>query len=235
MIEGLALFSWFDDPEGNLRVLEARENSVMGELEGRIIRVDENLCLVAFCCHSLVLLWAFADLWTLQRKYFHPEGKIPSDSLSGVLWLLMEIGFFGWLLGLGFVAYFLANSFRLISPGNFIRVVAWVYIGYCVWLIRTLSEPIWMGFGWMVLDLTFLTGTIGSILLWSFCLNFFCLKFPRVARTFLLISDDSADSDQRINLAFSFFLYTLVICILWYGLRYDAEGTVNPSWTGIFG
>jgi hypothetical protein len=31
------------------------------------------------------------------------------------------------------------------------------------------------------------------------------------------------------------FLMTLVVCVLWYGFIYDSTGTINPSWTDVFG
>jgi hypothetical protein len=32
-----------------------------------------------------------------------------------------------------------------------------------------------------------------------------------------------------------FFLMTLVVCVLWYAFIYDSTGTINPSWTDVFG
>jgi hypothetical protein len=36
-------------------------------------------------------------------------------------------------------------------------------------------------------------------------------------------------------LSLVFFLATVLGTILWYGYIYDSDGTVNPSWTGVFG
>ena len=32
-----------------------------------------------------------------------------------------------------------------------------------------------------------------------------------------------------------FFLANLTVCVLWYAFMYDSTGTVNPSWTDVFG
>jgi len=36
-------------------------------------------------------------------------------------------------------------------------------------------------------------------------------------------------------ISFCFFLINLVVCLLWYAFMYDSTGTVNPSWTDVFG
>lgn len=35
--------------------------------------------------------------------------------------------------------------------------------------------------------------------------------------------------------SFALFIINLIVCALWYCFGYDPIGTVNPSWTGIFG
>jgi hypothetical protein len=48
-------------------------------------------------------------------------------------------------------------------------------------------------------------------------------------------NENNGNIDHGGFLALLFFLATVLGTILWYGYIYDSRGTVNPSWTGIFG
>lgn len=39
----------------------------------------------------------------------------------------------------------------------------------------------------------------------------------------------------RACVSFTIFLNDLVVCVLWYAFMYDSTGTINPSWTVVFG
>ena len=60
---------------------------------------------------------------------------------------------------------------------------------------------------------------------------------PRLGETLLIASGDEGSSavDTGAVNALMLCISNVVVCVLWYWLRYDPEGTVNPSWTGVFG
>lgn len=45
----------------------------------------------------------------------------------------------------------------------------------------------------------------------------------------------AGSTDKIALMGFYFFLVNLVVTVLWYAYIYDEIGTVNPSWTGVFG
>ncbi|PVH71095.1 hypothetical protein DL98DRAFT_521265 [Cadophora sp. DSE1049] len=49
-----------------------------------------------------------------------------------------------------------------------------------------------------------------------------------VAKTTSVVNGDAFDS-------LASFLVNMGVCVLWYAVMYDEEGTVNPAWTDVFG
>ncbi|KAJ6594577.1 hypothetical protein B0H19DRAFT_65568 [Mycena capillaripes] len=72
-------------------------------------------------------------------------------------------------------------------------------------------------------------------------------RWPRVAEVLLVkrkSTQENQDSDggnnagpvdDRAWLALCFFFTNLMVSVLWYALVYDPTGTLNPSWTEVFG
>jgi hypothetical protein len=64
-----------------------------------------------------------------------------------------------------------------------------------------------------------------------------CSLSPRLGETLLvsLGQESSPAVDASAVYALAFCVANIVVCVFWYWLRYNPKGTVNPSWTGIFG
>lgn len=76
-----------------------------------------------------------------------------------------------------------------------------------------------------------------------------CRIFPGIGRAFFLMEDvaeevhEGTDGQQQdpgefkgtAHYYFLFFVVNLVVCVLWYALKYDPSGTINPAWTDVFG
>jgi hypothetical protein len=59
---------------------------------------------------------------------------------------------------------------------------------------------------------------------------------PSLGETLLCVADgDSPSVDGDAANALTFFITNLTVSVMWYWLRYNPEGTINPSWTGVFG
>lgn len=59
-----------------------------------------------------------------------------------------------------------------------------------------------------------------------------CAVFPSFGEKLLVRRGPEGGEDIWCS---TFFIVNVVVCTLWYSLRYNPENTVNPTWTGIWG
>ncbi|KAH9209801.1 hypothetical protein DL95DRAFT_476286 [Leptodontidium sp. 2 PMI_412] len=76
-------------------------------------------------------------------------------------------------------------------------------------------------------------------------------SFPRLSRSIFITWESSIEKLEKEKKreergvregvpdltfqCFAMFLYSTILCVVWYWYRYDPEGTVNRGWTGVFG
>jgi hypothetical protein len=78
-------------------------------------------------------------------------------------------------------------------------------------------------------------GGLPSIPAFIYGVEIVCKWSPKVGATLLVSEGENGGADRDAVYCLAFFLVNITVCVLWYSLRYDSEGTVNPGWTGIFG
>jgi hypothetical protein len=85
---------------------------------------------------------------------------------------------------------------------------------------------------------TFGLTTSGFVIIFS-TLKFLVSRFVLLGKNLLITFPDGDESSPKLDhggfLSLLLFLSTVLGAALWYGYIYDSHGTVNPSWTGIFG
>lgn len=108
-----------------------------------------------------------------------------------------------------------------------------------LWILWSVDKM--KGFG---IDCCFSTLAVSGLLMRQ-NMNHVGMRFPKVARSILITWPDASSNgmhDEDIRFldevtfrCFISFVYTTVVCVVWYAYRYNPEGTVNKSWTGVFG
>jgi hypothetical protein len=79
--------------------------------------------------------------------------------------------------------------------------------------------------------------SVFSVLVFVWAVKKLCSLNPRLGEALLVSSGEGSPPAVDIGALYSLTLCiaNIVLCVLWYWLKYNPEGTVNPSWTGIFG
>jgi len=203
--------------------------------------------------HFLVLLWSIADLlpepmwWSVDSEEPIHLCSLARDFLQPPCQILLQ-GIALYIEG-SFLAGVIFGGYLLVMPTKFgnnmkngvIRISGMIiqqllFRAGTLAFVSFLICVIWAKFGFknIFTDLTVLVCIIAPVALWANYCEVFCITFPRVVQT-LLISTERDFLEEGEPWSFLIFVYTLVLSLFWYAFKYDPEGTVNPSWTGIFG
>jgi hypothetical protein len=197
--------------------------------------------------HSAILLWDFFYLWDPSAP---PPGPAPDSTISpgDVPFAVLEI------------SWFLIGSVMLFSP---FAVLLFFYFtfsefwsdyregrlerswGYLCVIISMMFFMLGLeaGFCWFVIDYhiwmkncAFFSLSLLSVPAFVFAVKRLCGLSPKLGETLMVVQDESAQSvDGTAIKALTLCITTVTICVLWYWLGYNPEGTVNPSWVGVFG
>lgn len=202
---------------------------------------------VGIACHSAILFWTFFDLWAPSVPAPEPVkdssiyGELPFAAwefawfLTGIM---VVIGPFILLLGIYSAFSDFWSSFRAGRLGN-----RRSYLGaFIVGILMLASEA---GLCWLVIaiwnkDWVLFTLSLGIVPTFVFAVKKLCGYSPKLGEFLMIVEDEDHDeSAQPVDgiavSALTLCITTLTICVLWYWLRYNPEGTVNPSLAGIFG
>jgi hypothetical protein len=105
----------------------------------------------------------------------------------------------------------------------------------------------------LVVDCVFFDLSFVCIPAFVFIIKKLCMWNPRLRDTLLVASREESSSavneeslpsvgeegspvvDEAAVWSLTFCIANIVLCLLWYWLSYKSDGTVNPSWTGVFG
>jgi len=87
----------------------------------------------------------------------------------------------------------------------------------------------------LIFDLSILIESFAALVLMSRIIFKVAGKHKLWARQLLLLNPRYGYADRESCLALVMVLIELCVCLLWYAFRYDSAGTVNPSWTVVFG
>lgn len=97
----------------------------------------------------------------------------------------------------------------------------------------------------LVVDWCFLVALGAPALLVDIYLEPMAKSFPRLANSVFITLPKPEERARRgggmdnppdlTYCCFMMFLYSTVLCAIWYAYRYNPEGTVNRGWTSVFG
>jgi hypothetical protein len=211
-------------------------------------------CCVGLMAHFTVLIWAFFDVWILRSSDYNPDGT--TGALVSLISLLF-ISFVGNILifcpPLTLLAIFLiytANDLKHPTRSygrkwseraciGFLVICAFAVMGLFIYAIYKDHS--------LVADCFFFDLSLVCAPVFVFIVKKLCWLSPGLGETLLLASheeisptvDEGADDadavDQGAVWSLTFCIANIILCLLWYWLRYNPANTLNPSWTGVFG
>lgn len=213
----------------------------------RVVRQFESVELwlyyAGLIAHCTVLIWAFRCL-TYSNDMYSNDMLYKSFLMLVNTWAFLAtsiifcIPFLGLLLGIYGVAslqheYYTRGYGRKWSERFWISYIVVLYLAL-ISVICILTALTLRNFG---TDTGFFPISVCSMLGFVWAVKKLCSLSPRLGETLLVSSgqESSPAVDASAVYALAFCVTNIIVCMFWYWLRYNPEGTVNPSWTGIFG
>jgi hypothetical protein len=251
---GMFLFTFLVTEAAALFNRRSRTPSVYSSLPGiryssaQVVRQFESVELwlyyAGLIAHCTVLIWAFFSIWAFRCLTYSNDMFYKPVLMLLNIWAFLSasISFyipFLWLLvgiyGLASLQheYYTRGYGRKWSERFYISFMVVLYLALmsviCIVIALTL-----MDFG---MDTAFFPISVCSMLGFVWAVKKLCSLSPRVGETLLVSSgqESSPAVDASAVYALAFCVANIIVCMFWYWLRYNPEGTVNPSWTGIFG
>jgi len=215
--------------------------------------VERRAFILAVLIHSGVVLWAALDPWELRRPIYEATeeadawgvyGLLPLSGISRTILALLAvllIGSFGLYTLLSSLAQILCDwlgegrDFSSRAADLRASVITMVYMIVIAFVAKAGQEKKSYKLPFLLdLSLGFLTLAAPLWLAWA--IGWLCSKYPALSVNLLMVPEPIRGnrSPSGAVWTFLFFVINLVVCMLWYRLRYDPTGTVNPRWTGVF-
>jgi len=223
----------------------------------RVIALQYWLALAALVVHAVMLNGVFREVF---RKWRYSSSLIWSDiprvvnppkplySIVGICPVIEKS-----MCMIGFVAIL---SFILRELG-FSRSSTWFFLilDYCLAVVNVVMNIMrcdWCTYSYndsapcrtkycnIYHSSQYIAGFTTAGYVGIFTLVYFLSSWSvRLGKNLLVIFPGGNKNSSKLDhvgfLALLLFLATVLGTILWYGYIYDSDGTVNPSWTGIFG
>ena len=209
-----------------------------GEKISQIIRAKETLSSSSTTLLTLALLEHVCLLtWDLKPIFLNVMGiyndfSIPHfNAIFSTLLALLHVS--AWLLLTATIIRCIC-SFKSPSMWKY-TILLWKVVAFSRLLPRVL------GYWWSQ------SAFMSILFMWTYVaiLNYFtykgtvwvCDRYPRLSGLLGIGKGGKEEEERRQNawLALWLFCGNLVVCVSWYASEYDAVGTVNPSWTSVFG
>jgi hypothetical protein len=203
----------------------------------RFKSMEEILLGIGLLAHLFILGWAFVDVWLVQFSDY-PDVVIEGKHM-------------GWVGAIGtispFIAFFvfstlLSSFLRDYHPRDYAN--RWIPRLDVSLLILAVSLE-WYLYGCRLsrfdkpqawIDVLLFSLIPCGVLTFIWILEKLCSLSPGLGEMLLIaVLEHYLDVDERAVHALIFCIANIVIAVLWYWLRFNPEGTVNPSWTGVFG
>jgi len=205
---------------------------------------DINQCeirvfVVAVLMHLGIVLWAIWDLWALQV----PASQIAEELGTPRSNRLLQLVLLGYCISLLSFALMVPICFIFVLlSGDIIRLTGCLlFMGFFVYVIAFSGAkvdflPILLGLPSFLNIILFLLTLIAPLFL-EWVIRWLCSRYQSLSVNLLMVSETMEGSKPPSEATWTlvFFIVNLIVCNLWYCLRYDLTGTVYPSWTGVFG
>jgi hypothetical protein len=221
----------------------------------RVKALQYWLAVAALVVHAVILNSAFRVVfrkWRYSSSLFWSNipGEIyPPDPLSSTLGIFTVIGKSTCMIGFIAMLFFILRQLRF----SRISALAFPILDYCLALINIVINIMrcnWCTYSYKhtprcegcnaTYSSQYISGFTTAGYVGIFTLVYFLSSWSvRLGKNLLVIfprgNKNSSKLDHGGFLSLLLFLATILGTILWYGYIYDSDGTVNPSWTGIFG
>ena len=221
--------------------------ATQSEIERQVIQGFETMETCAFCvglmAHFAVLVWAFFDVWLLRSSAYNPGTTGKVDSLISLLFITYVGNIAIFCPPLTILALFSTYaSLQLEHPTRsygrklseracigFLVICALAVMGIFIFAMYKDHS--------LVVDCFFFDISLVCAPSFVFIVKKLCRLSPVLGETLMVASreENSADVDDGAVLSLTFCISSIVLCLLWYWLRYNPAETVNPTWTGVFG
>jgi hypothetical protein len=213
-------------------------------------RVEQRVFVFAILIHIGIVLWAVVEPLALRTPAFQIEEKPYTAGLTGLSpqpYVLAQIGAFLILTFLSVTALgTLFGFFAFIRDEREWEGQKAIDVILCLVLSVPLSVLTFLMVMGLINGEFFIPLSFLDILLFllSFTAPLFlammilwlCSRYPHLSIYILMVPESLCGREPpRAIWTLVFFVVNLSVCALWYCLRYDSKGTVNPSWTEVFG
>ena len=247
VFEGISIVNWASRSKFSVsntargeRELHEQVSFAYSDLPRRFREIEKWLAGIGIFLHCSTLIWAVMDIWTLRIPSSKVRVGLPDSLMLAVAFIWLTISIFSLLMGLAMLALILKalewfsaarngssipQFFPLLDALLVIAVMA-TGIGVIVWVLFDQH---------LLIDVLLFLVTFGAIPAFIYGVEIVCKWSPKVGATLLVSEGENGDTDRYAIYCLAFFLVNITVCVLWYSLRYDSDGTVNPDWTGIFG
>jgi hypothetical protein len=201
--------------------------------------IERRLFTIGAVAHCTVLLWAFLDLWVLRNSaYIKPGIEEPgwddSISITALPLSMMALCF-------AMLFYIMYGSFQMLRDaihGRFQGRNGVTGVSSFLLLVGGTSFLLWMGIWhfYMLRDSVLFYLGFACLFVLELAIRRLCLLNPWLGEMLLITTaEKDLGVDEYSVWALILCIYSVAIPVLWFWLRYNPEGTVNPSWTAIFG
>ncbi|KAH8592558.1 hypothetical protein B0O99DRAFT_743471 [Bisporella sp. PMI_857] len=220
---------------------------------------EREAFLVGLTFHLSLLIWAIFDAWGLRISAYPLPGHkslFPVEPLVPFFMATVSLLAVTPAITLTWIIYTTVsrwpsprfgapgrNCYRIALDiiGSIIVVVSWILLlAFIVTSLIGVPYTRWMSITktTILIDIPLLLFLVSIFPATMTGIQLLCRRYQSLASRLLIKpSGDGTHAfvhfEALLNLMF--FLTTLSICPTWYALRFDPEGTVNPSWAGIFG
>jgi hypothetical protein len=213
-------------------------------------RVEQRVFVFAILIHIGIVLWAVVDLLALRTPAFQIEEKPSTGGLTGLSprsYVLAQIGAF---LILTFISVTALGSlfgfFTSIGDEREWEGQKTIDVTLCLAFFVPFSVLTFLMVAKLIngeffiplsfLDILLFLLSFTAPLLLAVMILWLCSWYPHLSVYILMVPESLRGREPpRAIWTLVFFVVNFSVCALWYCLRYDPKGTVNPSWTEVFG
>jgi hypothetical protein len=256
IVEALVVLSWIYGPHEP--VPESHAEDMLLHFKSKLEKADMGLLVGSGLSYAWVLAWVVTDIH--NSSVHQPMGVssarlpfwfTPFQTLLDIQIIVLVLLILPVFVSLVIIVVWLINCFfhQFFNPNSSGKCENFVVCFYFLFVLATFS------FGGFFSAVLFMD----SLITWGFftvlvCpglivygfLQSYAERWPRLAGSVFITWESEAEvrgMDRDVTgdppdltlLCFMMFLYTMILCVIWYWYRYNPEGTVNREWTGVFG
>jgi hypothetical protein len=259
LVEFLVVLSWIYVPN---EALPEGHVDKLHRIKSKLETVDALFLVLSTFSYTLVLTWVMIDIHDGFAPLFMIPASTPELPISPVLQTWVGIMMIPWSMAMLLIV--LWGLFLIISPNPVVshgpnaipadgsRQKWWIgeeLVVRFIALLIVVVIPVILPKTTFIYSLVNF-GFSAAVVLPGFLVHRFLEKyaerFPQFSRSVFITWESEAEAKETESgvlngeplltfLCFIMFLYTPILCVIWYWYRYHPEGTVNRGWTGVFG